>query len=119
MAHQSHDCQNAIGARDANFTPARRHAAKRRCAGLAKNSAVRGCLFTFLEQRDVLSFGNGGERQLRPTESYRKVTGGFRSQYGAALFGNIRSVVATGACRGTDAYHAVRAVLRGALVVPG
>jgi hypothetical protein len=32
---------------------------------------------------------NDSERELRPTATYRKVTGGFRSQWGAELFANI------------------------------
>lgn len=75
--------------------------------------AVRGSLFTFLEHPDAPPDNNGSERELRPTATYRKVTGGFRSQWGAELFANVRSVVGTAARRGTDAYHAIGAVLRG------
>ena len=82
--------------------------------------AIRSSLFTFLEHPDVPPDNNGSERELRPTATYRKVTGGFRSQWGAELFANIRSVVGTAARRGTDAYHAIRAVLCGAsLPQPG
>jgi transposase len=57
---------------------------------------------------------------LRPTATYRKVTGGFRSGWGADLFANVRSVVGTAARRGIDAFHAVRYVLHGATVLlPG
>jgi transposase len=73
--------------------------------------AIRSSLFTFLEHPDVPPDNNGSERELRPTATYRKVTGGFRSQWGAELFANIRSVVGTAARHGTDAYHAIRAVL--------
>ena len=76
--------------------------------------AVRGSLFTFLEHPDVPPDNNGSERELRPT---RKVTGGFRSQWGAERFANVRSVVSTAARRGIDAYHAIRDILRDAAML--
>ena len=67
---------------------------------------VRSHLFTFLEHPEVPPDNNGSERELRPTATYRKVTGGFRSNWGAELFAAVRSVVSTAARRGTDAYQA-------------
>ena len=61
---------------------------------------VRSHLFTFLEHPDVPPDNNGSERELRPTATYRKVTGGFRSTWGADLFAGVRSVVGTAARRG-------------------
>jgi transposase len=81
---------------------------------------VRSGLFTFLENPDVPPDNNGSERELRPTATYRKVTGGFRSRWGADLFVDIRSVLGTAARRGTNAYQAILAILRGASVLqPG
>ena len=81
---------------------------------------VRNSLFTFLEHPDAPPDNNGSERELRPTATYRKVTGGFRSNWGADLFAAVRSVVGTAARRGCDAYQAIRAVLHGETVVlPG
>jgi transposase len=81
---------------------------------------VRNSLFTFLEHPDVPPDNNSSERELRPTATYRKVTGGFRSNWGANLFAAVRSVVGTAARRGLDAYQAIRAVLDGETVVqPG
>ena len=81
---------------------------------------VRNSLFTFLEHPDAPPDNNGSERDLRPTATYRKVTGGFRSTWGADLFAAVRSVVGTAARRGLDAYQAIRAVLDGPSVVqPG
>ena len=81
---------------------------------------VRNSLFTFLEHPDAPPDNNGSERELRPTATYRKVTGGFRSSWGADLFAAVRSVVGTAARRGIDAYHAIRAVLDGESVIqPG
>ncbi len=81
---------------------------------------VRSHLFTFLEHPDVPPDNNGSERELRPTATYRKVTGGFRSDWGADLFAAVRSVVSTAARRGTDAHQAIRLVLKGESVIqPG
>jgi transposase len=81
---------------------------------------VRSHLFTFLEHPEVPPDNNGSERELRPTATYRKVTGGFRSNWGAELFAAVRSVVSTAARRGTDAYQAIRSVLNGESVIqPG
>jgi transposase len=81
---------------------------------------MRSHLFTFLEHPDAPPDNNGSERELRPTATYRKVTGGFRSQWGADLFAAVRSVVGTAARRGHDAYQAIRAVLHGETVIlPG
>jgi len=55
---------------------------------------VRNSLFTFLVHPDVPPDNNGSEREVRPTATYRKVTGGFRSKWGADLFASVRSVVA-------------------------
>ena len=79
---------------------------------------LRSHLFTFLEHPDVPPDNNGSERELRPTATYRKVTGGFRSHWGADLFANLRSVVGTAARHGTDTYQAILAILRGASVLP-
>lgn len=77
-------------------------------------------LFTFLEHPDAPPDNNGCERELRPTATYRKVTGGFRSHWGADLFAAFRSVIGTAARRGMDAYQAIHAVLDGETVIqPG
>jgi transposase len=81
---------------------------------------VRNSLFTFLEHPDAPPDNNASERELRPTATYRKVTGGFRSNWGGDLFAAVRSVVGTAARRGLNAYQAIRAVLDGETVVqPG
>jgi transposase len=81
---------------------------------------VRNGLFTFLTHPAVPPDNNGSERELRPMATYRKVTGGFRSDWGPHLCAAIKSVVGTAARQGIDAYHAIRAVLSGATVLsPG
>ena len=78
---------------------------------------VRSHLFTFLEHPDAPPDNNGSERELRPTATYRKVTGGFRSNWGADLFAGVRSVVGTAAREGRNAYQAICAVLHGESVI--
>jgi transposase len=81
---------------------------------------VRNSLFSFLEHPDAPPDNNASERELRPTATYRKITGGFRSTWGADLFAAVRSVVGTAARHGLDAYQAIRSVLDGEIVVqPG
>ena len=74
---------------------------------------LRSHLFTFLDHPEVSADNNGSERELRPTATYRKVTGGFRSTWGADLFAGVRSVIGTAARRGRDAYQAIQQTLRG------
>jgi len=81
---------------------------------------LRSHLFTFLDHPEVPADNNSSERELRPTATYRKVTGGFRSQWGADLFSGVRSVVGTAARRGVGAYQAIQQTLRGqAATYPG
>ena len=81
---------------------------------------VRDHLFTFLDHPEIAADNNSSERELRPTATYRKVTGGFRSDWGADLFAAVRSVIGTAARRGIDAYQAIRNTLCGQPVLaPG
>jgi len=77
---------------------------------------VRSHLFTFLDHPEVPADNNGSERELRPTATYRKVTGGFRSNWGADLFAGVRSVIGTAARRGESAYQAIQQTLRRQIV---
>jgi len=74
---------------------------------------LRSHLFTFLDHPELPADNNGSERELRPTATYRKVTGGFRSTWGADLFAGVRSVIGTAARRGVGAYQAIQQTLRG------
>lgn len=87
--------------------PANRHGQRLR----TRYAKVRDHLFIFLAHPEVPPDNNGSERELRPTATYRKVTGGFRSDWGADLFAAVRSVVGTAARRGIDAYQAIRNTL--------
>jgi transposase len=72
---------------------------------------VREHLFTFLTHRELTADNNGSERELRPTATYRKVTGGFRSDWGADLYAAVRSVIGTARHARVDAYQAIRSTL--------
>ncbi|MFN2109436.1 MAG: IS66 family transposase [Anaerolineae bacterium] len=52
-------------------------------------------LFTFLVVPNVPSTNNASEQALRNSVVYRKVTGGFRSDWGATAYANVVSVIET------------------------
>ena len=79
---------------------------------------VRDHLFTFLDHPEIAADNNSSERELRPTATYRKVTGGFRSDWGADFYAGIRSVIGTAKRHGIDAYQAINATLRGQTILP-
>jgi transposase len=91
------------------LAPGNRHGKRLR----KRYGKVRGDLFTFLLHPEVPPDNNGSERELRPIATYRKVTGGFRSDWGADLFSAVRSVIGTASRQGVDAYDAILATLRG------
>jgi len=73
-------------------------------------------LLVFMTRRDVEPTNNESERELRPSVIMRKVTGGFRSVWGAESYGDIRSIVATGRRRGRSPLEAIAAALSGHLL---
>jgi len=91
------------------LAPANRHGQRLR----RRYGKVRDHLLTFLDHPEVTADNNSSERELRPTAIYRKVTGGFRSTWGADLFAAVRSVIGTAKRRGIDAYQAIHQTLRG------
>jgi transposase len=70
-------------------------------------------LFVFITNRDLPPTNNGSERALRPAVTFRKVTNGFRSEWGAKLYANIRSVIETARRRSLGALDAIRLTLDG------
>ena len=70
-------------------------------------------LFVFLTNRDLPATNNECERSLRPCAIYRKITNGFRSEWGAKLYAAIRSVLETARRRGIGVLHAIRLILNG------
>ena len=98
------------------LAPTNRHGQRLR----RRYGRLREHLFTFLDHPEVTADNNGSERELRPTATYRKVTGGFRSGWGADLYAAVRSVIGTAARCGIDAYRAIRATLQGqSILAPG
>jgi transposase len=85
-------------------------------AGRKLARAIRQCrgdLFVFITRRDVPATNNDCERALRPSVIFRKVTGGFRSQWGAHTYADAVSVIATGRLHGHSALQALRHALAG------
>jgi transposase len=71
----------------------------------------RAHLFVFVADREAPATNNVSERHLRPSVIFRKVTNGFRAEWGAAVYAACRSVVSTAKLNG----HAVLAAIRSAL----
>jgi len=70
-------------------------------------------LFRFVTRRDVPYTNNACERALRPSVIFRKVTGCFRSKWGAEVYAAAASVIATGRLHGLTALQAIRNALAG------
>ena len=76
--------------------------------------AIKKCrndLFVCLTRRDVPTTNNGSERALRMSVIFRKVTGCFRSIWGAKLYAATVSVIATGKLHGKSALQAIAEVI--------
>jgi transposase len=71
----------------------------------------RGRLFVFLKRRDAEPTNNESERALRPSVIFRKVTNGFRSEWGAKAYAALCSIVETGRRNGRSALTAIRDAL--------
>ena len=72
---------------------------------------ARDKLLVFLTRRDVEPTNNASERGLRPSVIFRKVTNCFRSRWGAKVYADLRSIVATGRIAGRSPLASLRAVL--------
>jgi len=71
----------------------------------------REALFTFLYRSDVPADNNACERALRKSVVHRKVSGGFRSRWGAAASATLATVIETAAKRGEDALSVLTRLL--------
>jgi len=65
-------------------------------------------LFVFLDRTDVEPTNNVAERALRPAVIHRKVTGGFRSQWGAEAYAALASVIDTAKLHGHSPFEAIQ-----------
>lgn len=87
-------------------------------------AANRAHLFLFVTNRDVPYTNNVSERNLRPSVIFRKVTNGFRCEWGAETYAAFRSVVSTAKAKRASVLEALRAALlanptRATSAVPG
>ena len=82
---------------------------------------IRDHLFMFLDDASVPPTNNSSEQAIRMSTVFRKVTNGFRSEWGRDLFAAVRSVVNTGKRQGLSAYQAIQKALSpiGSLFEPG
>jgi transposase len=67
--------------------------------------------FVFVTNRDLPPTNNGSEQAIRPCVVFRKVTNCFRSEWGAKLYADIRSVLETARRRTIDPLRAIRLTL--------
>ena len=77
----------------------------------------RADLFRFVTRRDLPYTNNACERALRPSVIFRKVTNGFRAEWGARVYAAAASVIATGQMHGRTALEALRAALAGLAII--
>ena len=74
---------------------------------------IRAHLFVFVTNREISPTNNGSERAVRPCTVYRKVTNGFRAEWAAELYADVRAAVETGRRRSVRAIDAIRITLAG------
>jgi transposase len=73
--------------------------------------ANRAHLFVFMTNRAVPCTNNVSERHLRPSVIFRKVTNGFRCEWGAETYAAFRSVVSTAKANRASVLDTVRFVI--------
>lgn len=71
----------------------------------------RDSLFVFLYRTDVEPTNNVAERALRSSVVHRKVTNGFRSEWGAKAYAALASVIDTAALKGQTPFAAILALM--------
>jgi len=70
-------------------------------------------LFVFLRRPDVPPTNNASEQALRNSVIYRKVTGGFRTTWGASVYANLISILETARRQGRQSFATLSAILAG------
>jgi len=71
----------------------------------------RQALLLFLQRDDVPPTNNASEQALRNSVIYRKVTGGFRSDWGADLYANLISILETVRRQGRSCFNILNFIL--------
>ena len=74
---------------------------------LKRYRKIQDHLLLFLMHEDVPPTNNASEQALRWSAVFRKVTNGFRSEWGAELFASVRSLVNTARRQGISAFDAI------------
>ena len=74
-------------------------------------AANRAHLFVFITNRDVPYTNNVSERHVRPSVIFRKVTNGYRSEWGAETYAAFRSLVSTAKANRASVLDVLRFVL--------
>ncbi len=83
-------------------------------------AANRGHLFVFMTNRAVPYTNNVSERNLHPSVIFRKVTNGFRCEWGTHTYAAFRSIVSTAKANRAPVLNALRtALLTEPLTLPG
>ena len=73
--------------------------------------ALQENLFLFLDDSTIPPTNNSSEQALRWSVIFRKVTNGFRSDWGRDLFAAVRSIVNTGKRQGLSAFESILTAL--------
>jgi transposase len=68
-------------------------------------------MFVFVTRRNLPPTNNGSEQAIRPCVTFRKVTNCFRSEWGARLYADIRSVLETARRRTINPLIAIKLTL--------
>ena len=86
-----------------------------------RDAKIQEHLFLFLHDATIPPTNNSSEQAIRMSTVFRKVTNGFRSDWGRDLFAAVRSIVNTGKRQGLSAYQAIQKALspRDSLFEPG
>lgn len=71
----------------------------------------RDSVFLFLYRTDVSPTNNISEQRLRPAVIHRKVTGGFRSNWGAQTYAALKSLIDTAALSGIAPFQVIQNLL--------
>lgn len=71
----------------------------------------RDAVFLFLHRADVSPTNNVSEQHLRPSVIHRKVTGGFRSDWGAQTYAALKSLIDTAALSDTAPFQVIQKLL--------
>ena len=78
---------------------------------LKRYQKIRAHLLLFLTDEAIPPTNNASEQALRWSVVFRKVTNGFRSNWGAELFAQVRSLVNTAKRQGISAFDAISRAL--------